>query len=127
MGIEYRIDPSDGVIYEEYKGAISVEELIKVIGREHNDPAYKRGMPTIANLAQASADWDYLQINQFRDFIKSIYPRPQEKVKWALIAPPVAERAIVRILGIMNEAVGVDVEMKIFDDAQAALKWVKLR
>jgi hypothetical protein len=125
MGIEYRIDPSENVMYEVYKGAITVEELIAAINKEHNDPLYKQGMPTIADLTEASADWDYLQINQFRNFIKSIYPYPQKKVKWAVVAPPTAERAIVKVLDIMNEALGIDVEIQIFDNAQAALKWVK--
>lgn len=127
MGVEYRIDPSEGIMYEVYKGPVAVEELMAVINKEHADPLFKYGMPTIADLTEVSADWDYLQINQFRNFIKAIYLDSREKIKWAIIAPPAPERGIIKVLDIMNEVAGTNVEMCIFEEREEALKWIRAR
>lgn len=127
MGIEYLIDPNDGVMYETYRGKITAEELIATVNKEHADPLFKYGMPTIADLTGASAEWDYLQINQFRCFIRGIYPNPGIRVKWAIVAPQDSERVVIKILDIMNQAVGTDIEIKIFADKQKALEWAKAK
>ncbi len=125
MSIEYNIDTAEGVIYEVYKGAVSVEEAIEVSNRELADPRYQKGMPTIADLTELVVDWDYLRISQFRNYIKSIYADSNKKIKWALVAPRSAERGIINLLDILHEASDVNVDIRIFEVKDEALRWVK--
>ncbi len=125
MAIEYNIDTSDGIIYEKFKGVITVEEVIAHIKRQKLDPLYRAGMPTLADLSEVVGDWSYMQINQLRNFAKDECAVDGRVVRWAVVAPTEAAKSVVRVFSLMNEALGIKIEVMSFNDKTQALAWVR--
>jgi hypothetical protein len=125
LGAEYRIDTSENIIYEIYKGSVTVEEVIAMISKEHADTLYKFGMPTVVDLSEIHAVWDYLEMVRFSGFIGTLYAGSTQRVKWAIVSPPPSEKGILKVLDIMNDVAGINVETRFFENRKEALNWVK--
>ncbi|HEY0683144.1 MAG TPA: O-acetyl-ADP-ribose deacetylase [Steroidobacter sp.] len=123
MESSYSIDASANLIWLKVWGELTADSLIELLNRTRADPRYMPGMHTIADYREAYGDWDYSEIQRFRDYIVHIAV-PCE-VRWAAVFKPGNLAAAAHVLILISEAVGADISMRIFEDPSAALRWVR--
>ncbi|HLS79842.1 MAG TPA: hypothetical protein VK025_00360 [Steroidobacter sp.] len=119
----YAIDSQEQLVRIKVWGELTVEGLIELMKHAGADPRYVPGMPAIADYRDAHGDWDYSDIQRFRDYIVRIAVRKQ--ARWAAVVKPGALAAMGHILILISEAVGCRIRMRLFDEPAAALRWVK--
>lgn len=125
MSIEYYIDEKAGIIYEVFKGQVTVDDLIAHMERQGNDPIYKAGMPTIADLNQTSGDWSYLEIKRLQNYVKQKTPETGSPVKWAVVCEYGPANLVVKVFDLMSKAIGIPIKIEIFKTQEEALSWVR--
>lgn len=121
MESSYSIQPAENLVRMQVSGEITVAELKGLINRVGEDPHYHPGMNAIADLRRSSGQWDYSEIQRFRDYLVHIAQRRQ--CRWAALVKPGAVVAIGYVVILICE--GVSIEMQMFEDPQAALRWVQ--
>lgn len=123
MESKYSIDTGEGLVRVQAWGELRAQALIKLMSRIASDPQYRADMGAIADLREAYGDWDYSEIQRFRDYVVSI-ASPQQ-VRWAAVVSPGTLVAAVHVLIVISEPVAGSIQMQLFEDPHAALRWVK--
>lgn len=122
MESSYSIDARDQLVRIKVWGELTAESLIELLNRAVADPRYVPGMNAIADYREAHGNWDYSEIQRFRDFLMHLAP-PGE-VRWAAVMKPGNLAAAGHVLILISEAVGSNIKMRIFEEPAAALRWV---
>jgi O-acetyl-ADP-ribose deacetylase (regulator of RNase III) len=118
----YSIDVDANLVWFEVWGEVTAESLIELLNRARSDPRYVPGMHVIVDCREAYGNWDYSEIQRFRDYILHIAV-PCE-VRWAALFKPGNLAAAAHVLILIAEAVGADIKLRMFEEPGAALRWV---
>jgi O-acetyl-ADP-ribose deacetylase (regulator of RNase III) len=123
MESSYSIDASTNLIRLKVWGELTAESLMELLNQARADPQYVPGMHTIADYREAYGNWDYSEIQRFRDYLVHIAV-PCE-VRWAAVFKPGNLAAAGHVLILISEAVGSDIRLRMFEEPAAALRWVR--
>jgi hypothetical protein len=123
MESSYAIDAREHLLRLKVWGELSAEGLIDVMNKAGADPRYVQGMPAIADYRDAYGNWDYSEIQRFRDYVVRIGVRSE--VRWAAVVRPGTLVAIGHVLILISEAVNARIKMQLFDDPATALRWIR--
>ena len=123
MESSYSIDANANLIGLKVWGELTAESLIELLNRARADARYVPGMHAIADYREAYGNWDYSEIQRFRDYILHIAV-PCE-VRWAALFKPGNLAAATHVLILISEAVGSDIRMRMFEDPGEAMRWVR--
>lgn len=122
MDSSYSIDTGANLVRFKVWGELTAESLIELLNRAVCDPRYVPGMNAIADYREAHGNWDYCEIQRFRDYLMHLAP-PGE-VRWAAVMKPGNLAAASHLLILISEAVGSNIKMRIFEQPAAALRWM---
>jgi hypothetical protein len=103
MESSYSIDGCANLVSLQVWGELTAESLIELLNRARSDPQYVPGMHVIADYREAHGNWDYTEIQRFRDYILHIAV-PCE-VRWAALFRPGNLAAAAHVLILISEAV----------------------
>jgi hypothetical protein len=120
---KYSIDAGESLVRLQVWGELRAEELIRLMGRIGADPQHRADMAAIADLREAYGDWDYSEIQRFRDYVARI--GASDECRWAAIVSPGALVAVAHVLIVISEPVATRIHMQLFEDFRSAMKWVK--
>src|SRR5690349_12295607 len=123
MDSSYSIDAGANLVWIKGWGELTAEGLIELLNRTAADPDYVPGMNAIADYREAYGNWDYSEIQRFRDYMMHM-ALPGE-VRWATIVKPGNLAAVGHVLILISEAVGSNVKMQLFEEQTSALRWVR--
>jgi hypothetical protein len=115
-------DTASHLVRLQLQGELSAERLTAVMNTIAADVRYRHGMHAIADLRECSGDWDYSEVQRFRDFVVRIGGSRQRR--WAVIVSPGAIEAVAHLVILISEAVGASIEMRLFDDPRQAQRWI---
>ena len=82
-------------------------------------------MNSLGDYREANGEWDYSEIQRLRDYILRVEV-PCE-VRWAGVLKPGSLAAAGHVLIVISEALGARIKMRMFDDPQHALRWIRQR
>lgn len=122
MESSYSIDGCANLIKLKVWGELTAESLIELLNRVRSDPQYVPSMHVFSDYREAYGNWDYSEIQRFRDYIVHIAV-PCE-VRWAAVFRPGNLAAATHVLILISEAVGADIKLRMFEEPAAALRWV---
>src|SRR5688572_12605569 len=123
MAFSYSIDAQENLLRLQADGQMTVEGLIDLLNRAQADPQFRPEMNALADYREASGEWDYSEIQKLRDYILRVEV-PCE-VRWAAVLKPGTLAAAGHVLIVISEAVGVRIKMRMFDDTQRAMRWIR--
>jgi hypothetical protein len=123
MESRYSIDAQENLLQLQAWGEITVDGLIALLNRAQADPQFRPEMNAIADYREASGQWDFSQIQTLRDYILQVAV-PCE-VRWAALLKPGSLAAAGHVLIVISEAVGSRIKMRMFDDPQHAMRWIR--
>lgn len=124
MDSKYSISTSEGLVRVQIWGELRADDLIKLMGRIAADPKHDPSMGAIVDLREAHGDWDYSEIQRLRDYVARI-ARPDQQRRWAAVVSPGTLVAAAHVLIVISEPVAGSIRMQLFEDGQAALRWVQ--
>ena len=123
MEAKYSIDAQDNLLRLQAWGEITVDGLIGLLNRAQADPEFRPEMNALADYREANGVWDFSQIQTLRDYILQVQV-PCE-VRWAALLKPGSLAAAGHVLIVISEAVGARIKMRMFDDPQHAMRWIR--
>jgi hypothetical protein len=123
MELSYSIDTQENLLRLQAWGELSVDGLIDVLNRAQADPDFRPDMNSLGDYREAHGKWDYSEIQRLRDYILRVEV-PCE-VRWAGVLKPGSLAASGHVLILISEAVGARIKMRMFDDPQQALRWIR--
>ena len=123
MESSYAIDTQEHLVRLKVWGELTADGLIKLMTTAGSDPRYINGMPAIADYRDAHGNWDYSEIQRFRDFVVQIGAAGE--VRWAAVVKPGTLVAIGHVLIVISEAVDARIKIKLFEDPASALRWIR--
>jgi hypothetical protein len=123
MESSYTIEPGENLVRLKVWGELTAEGLVQLMGRAGADPRFVPGMHAIADYREAHADWDFSEIQRVRDYVMQI--QAPGEVRWAAVVRPGRLVAVGHVLILISEALQARVRMQMFEDPQAALRWIR--
>lgn len=123
MESSYSIQPAENLVRMQVWGELTVDGLIELINRVGADPSYRSGMHAIADLRQSFGNWDYSEIQRYRDYV--VHIAGSRHCRWAAVVKPGTLVAVGHVLIVISEVVRDSIEMQLFEDPQMALRWVR--
>jgi len=123
MAASFSIHPAENLVCMQMRGELSVEALTIAMNQVAMDDRYRSGMHAVADLRECSGDWDYSEMQRFRDYVVRI--GGIRKRRWAAVVSPGAIAAVGHVVILISEAVGASIAMRLFEDPGAALRWVR--
>jgi len=123
MELSYSIDAEEKLLRLQAWGQVTVDGLIDVLNRAQADPRYRPDMDSLADYREAHGEWDYSEVQRLRDYILRVEV-PCE-VRWAAVLKPGSLAAAGHVLIVISEALGARIKMRMFDDPQQALRWIR--
>lgn len=104
-------------------GEVRADALIKLMGTIGADPRHHPAMPAVADFREANADWDYCEIQRFRDYVALL--KDGAECRWAAVVRPGALAAVAHVAIVISEAAASRIRMQLFDEPRAAVRWAK--
>lgn len=123
MELRYSIDTEENLLRLQAWGEVTADGLIGLLNRAQADPKYRPEMCSIADYREANGAWDFSEIQKLRDYILRVEV-PCE-VRWAAVLKPGSLAATGHVLILISEALGARIKMRMFDEPQQALRWVR--
>ena len=124
MESRYSIDTQENLLRLQVWGELTADGLIDLLNRAAGGPAVplgnERASPTTA---KRTASGTTRKSRRFRDYILQVEV-PCE-VRWAAVLKPGSLAAAGHVLIVISEAVGVRIKMRMFDDPQYAMRWIR--
>ena len=124
MQSSYQID-DENIIHATFPGEFTANEIITHSNTVHSDPKFHKGMNTIADITNAIFDWNYWDVESLRNYVKSI-EEIRGECKWAVV---VCKRgityAVARVFIVIYEAFSPNIEVRLFNNKEDGLKWLK--
>ena len=121
------IDASEGLVRLQVWGELRASSLIGLMEQIAADPQHRPQMAAVVDLREAHGNWDYSEIQLFRDYVARVANASELPVpcRWAAIVSPGTLVAAARVLIVISEPLAERIRFRLFEDAQAALRWVK--
>lgn len=123
MELSYSIDAQEKLLRLQAWGEVTVDGLIDLLKRAQADPAFRPDMNSLGDYREARGEWDFSEIQRLRDYILRVEV-PCE-VRWAGVLKPGSLVAAGHVLIVISEAVGSPIKMRMFDDPQQAMRWIR--
>lgn len=123
MDSSYSIQPAEHMVRLQVWGEVTVDGLIDLFERIGADERYDPRMHGIADFRQSVGNWDYSEIQRYRDYLAHIAGR--RNCRWAALVKPGSLQAIGHVLIVISEATRGSIEIQLFEDPQVALSWIK--
>ncbi len=123
MEFSYSIDVQENLLRLQAWGEVTVDGLIDLLNRARADARFRPDMNSLGDYREAHGEWDYSEIQRLRDYIQRVEV-PCE-VRWAGVLRPGSLAAAGHVLILISEAVGSRIRMRMFDDTQQALRWIR--
>ncbi|HKE94556.1 MAG TPA: hypothetical protein VKB34_09645 [Povalibacter sp.] len=123
MESSYSIHPAENLVHMRVRGELTVDGLIDLISRAGRDPDFVQGMNAIADLRESFGNWDYSEIQRYRDYIVRI--ANNQKRRWAAVVKPGTLVGVAHVVMVISQPVSHGIEMQLFDSPQVALQWVR--
>jgi hypothetical protein len=123
MESSFSIDPADDIVRMHIRGEVTAEGLTATMNAIATDARYRPGMHAIADFRECFGNWDYSEMQRFRDYVVRIGGTRQRR--WAAVVKPGALVAVGHLVILISEAVGASIAMRLFEDPQQALRWVR--
>src|SRR5690348_2507579 len=101
MESSYSIDAGANLIRLKVWGELTADSLMELLNQARADPEYVPGMHAVADYREAYGNWDYSEIQRFRDYLMHIAV-PWE-VRWAAIFKPGNLAAAAHVLILISE------------------------
>ncbi|MBB6094303.1 hypothetical protein HNQ60_003184 [Povalibacter uvarum] len=121
MESSYSIHPAENLVKMHVWGELTVDGLIDLITRAGSDPAFRPGMNAVADLRESHGNWDYSEIQRYRDFV--VHVAGSKKRRWAAVVKPGTLVAVVHITILISDEVRDVIEMELFDEPARAARW----
>lgn len=121
MESSYSIHPAENLVRARVWNDVTVDGMIELIRRMGHDGAFRAHMHVVIDLRESSADWDFSEVQRYRDYLVHIARGP--KRRWAAIVVPGTVEAIVYLLTVISEAMSETVQLRWFRDPQQARAW----
>jgi len=123
MESSYSIDAQENLLRLHAWGEFTVDTLIGLLNQARADPGYRPGMNSLGDYREARGEWDFSEIQRLRDYILRVeVPR---EVRWAAVLRPGSLAAAGHVLIVISEALEARIKMRMFDDPQQALRWIR--
>jgi len=122
MESSYSIQPVERLVRMQVWGELTVDGLIGLIDRVGADEHYRSSMHAIADFRQAFGNWDYSEIQRYRDYLART--AGHRGCRWAALVNPGTLQAVGHVLIVISDAICGSIEMQLFEDPQVALRWV---
>jgi hypothetical protein len=123
MAASFSIDPTENLVRMQMRGELTAEALTATMNQIATDARYRSGMHAVADLRGCSGDWDYSEMQRFRDYVVRI--GGVRRRRWAAVVSPGTIAAVGHVVILISEAVGASIAMRLFEDPDAALRWVQ--
>lgn len=123
MELSYSIDAQEKLLRLQAWGEVTVDGLIGLLNRAQADPGFQPDMNSLGDYREARGEWDFSEIQRLRDHILRVEV-PCE-VRWAAVLKPGSLAAAGHVLIVISKAVGARIKMRMFDDPQQALRWIR--
>jgi len=123
MALSYSIDAQEKLLRLQAWGEVTVDALIAVLNQARADPQFRPDMNSLGDYREAHGSWDFSEIQRLRDYILQVEV-PCE-VRWGAVLKPGGLVAAGHLLIVISEALGARIRMRMFDDAQQALRWIR--
>jgi hypothetical protein len=123
MELSYSIDAEEKLLRLQAWGEVTVDGLIDLLNRAQQDPRYTPDMNSLGDYREAHGQWDYSEIQRLRDYILRV--EVPSEVRWAGVLKPGSLAAAGHVLIVISEAVGSRIKMRMFDDPQRAMRWIR--
>lgn len=126
MKSKYRVDVDQKIVFANYTGEISVDDVIARTNAALADPNYQPGMSTVCDYSNASVEWSLAEVDRFRVFMTKVAGQAG-KSKWAVIFPKGKDTTTARIFVALHNAFEAGIEVQLFRDQHSALAWVNAK
>ena len=123
MNSSFSIDTTDNLVRMQMRGELTAEALTMTMQEIAMDTRYRSGMHAIADFRECSGDWDYSEMQRFRDYVVRV--GGVRTRRWAAVVRPGALAAIGHVVILISEAVGASIAMRLFEEPEHALRWVR--
>jgi hypothetical protein len=123
MQLKYSIDTQENLLRLYAWGEMKVDGLIAVLNQARADPQFRPDMNSLGDYREANGEWDFSEIQKLRDYILRVEV-PCE-VRWAAVLKPGSLAAAGHVLIVISEALGARIRMRMFDDPQRAMRWIR--
>ena len=126
MEFIYNINKERNLIHVKCTGNISFDELIKNMTKVNNDPNFRHGMNTLADISKAIFDFNYDELDKLRSFTQTT-ERIRGKVKWAVVIKSNDTQYTVkfRMFQDINKVHGVGIQTRGFNTFKDAFEWLQ--
>ncbi|HEY5809459.1 MAG TPA: hypothetical protein VIT67_15905 [Povalibacter sp.] len=123
MESSYSIEPAENLVRLRIWGAITVDGMIELIRRIGRDPGFRHSsMAVLVDMRGCSGDWDYSEIQRYRDYL--VHIAQSHKGLWATVVPAGSVEALMHVLIVISEALGDRIRMRWFEEPHQALSWI---
>ena len=123
MASSFSIDPTQNLVHVQMRGELTAEALTAAMNQIAKDDRYRSGMHAVADLRDCSGDWDYSEMQRFRDYL--VRAGRDRSRRWAAIVKPGDLAAIGHVVILISEAVDASISMRLFEEPEHALRWVR--
>ena len=127
MESSYSIESDHNLVRLEIWGEVTVAGLTAALLLLAADPRYRAGMNGVVDFREAHAQWDYTEIQRFRDFVVQRRSVERPTCRWAALARPGDLAAAGHVMIVISEPMDPTLEMELFEDPVSALRWINAR
>lgn len=122
MEIQYTIEPEHNLIRLRAWGEVTTDEFIRNARTLYNDPLFKKGMNTLADVSEAEFKPSFREAILAKDFVAAI-EQARGTCRWAIYdaGRPEARRYLELYTRMPRN---LRIEARLFDDADEAEEWV---
>ncbi|MET0497103.1 MAG: hypothetical protein ABW106_02400 [Steroidobacteraceae bacterium] len=123
MDSSFSIDAAENMVRLQMRGRLTVQALTAAMNRIAMDAQYRSGMHAVADFRECSGEWDYSEMQRLRDYL--VRAGRDRSRRWAVIVKPGALAAIGHVVILISEAVDASISMRLFEEPEHALRWVR--
>ncbi len=124
MSCFYKIDHLQNLISSNFKGNVTVAQLIAHDEKILADPKFQKEMNSLCDITTAMFNWTLQDIDRYRNHVM----RTQNLIglsKWAVISAGGVTEHTAKIFSALHGASDDVIEMKVFNDRTKAMDWLK--
>ena len=123
MEFRYSIQNPERVLRLHCRGSVTASGLIEMMQHIAADPECSSELPVLADLRDATGEWDYSEAQSFRDYLVRI-GRGRQLVRWAAVMSPGTLVATCHVVILITEPQECGIHMRLFEDPALAEAWV---
>ena len=123
MEFRYSIQPTELLLRLDCWGPVAASDLIGMMGQITADPQYHPQLRAVVDLRAATGEWDYSEVQSFRDYLVRIR-RGHEVVRWGAVTSAGTLVAACHVVILITDPQECGIHMRLFEDLADAERWV---